>query len=363
MQSRLSVLLICACFVALLSSLSACTSQASTFSNDPKQIKVLVPKLRLFSHAGVEGRALRTLKKGELLEDLGEVSPFLTPLTLSGRSYVEPWLKVRSAKGEIAWVYGAVLYNQAGEAAPLILSKRAAALFGTSLANKISSYQQHYEAAQDEQELANAYHQFREILDSLALHTSFALAVDPAYRLPELSWLPQILPAVVLQKNHNGDSYYFFTHFGQYQQKALQTQGQNDEAFFGWCLQQYPSDSIEYLFPKYIIETEAEKGHSLLGRGLHLQALQQLDALYRRKTPFESDLIAAKNRCIDDITASRAAFWETQDKIIAELTQICDSDLAILTKADNIALKTRLQQMQDPEKYGLKTDVQAGRTN
>lgn len=363
MQSPLSVLLIFSCCIALLFGSSACTSQTSTFSNDPKQIKVLIPGLRLFSHPGVEGRALRPLKKGELLEDLGEVSPFLTPLTLAGRSYLEPWLKVRSAKGETAWVYGAVLYNQAGEAAPLILSKRAAALFGASLANRISSYQQQYEAAQDEQELANAYHQFREILDSLALHTSFALAVDPTYRLPELNWLPQILPAVVPQKSTSSDTYYFFTHFGQYHQKALQTQGQNDDAFFGYCLQEFPNDSIEYLFPSYTIETEAEKGHSLLGRGLHIQALQQLDALYRRKTPFESDLIAAKNRCIDDITASRAAFWETRDKIIAELAQICDSDLAILTKADNIALKTRLQQMQDPEKYGLKTDVQAGRTN
>lgn len=363
MQSRLSILLICTCFVALLFGSSACTSQASTFSNDPKQIKVLIPGLRLFSRAGVDGRALRALKKGELLEDLGEVSPFLTPLTLSGRSYVEPWLKVRSSKGEIAWVYGAVLYNQAGEAAPQVLSKRAAALFGASLMNKISIYQQQYEAAQNEQELADAYHQFREILDSLALHTSFALAVDPAYRLPELNWLSQILPAVVPQKSTSGDTYYFFAHFGQYHQKALQTQGQNDDAFFGYCLREFPNDSIEYLFPHYIIETEVEKGHSLLGRGLHLQALQQLDALYRRKTPFERDLIAAKNRCIDDISASRAAFWETRDKIIAELTQICQSDLAILTKADNIALKTRLQQMQDPEKYGLKTDVQAGRTN
>lgn len=361
MQCR--VLLIFSYCATLFFGSSACTSQAPTFSSDPKQIKVLIPGLRLFSHAGVEGRALRTLKKGELLEDLGEVSPFLTPLTLEGHSYVEPWLKVRSTKGEIAWVYGAVLYNQAGEAAPLILSKRAAALFGTSLATKINTYQQQYEAAQTEQELAEAYHQFREILDSLGLHTSFALAVDPTYRLPELSWLPQILPAVVPQKSKNGDAYYFFTHFGQYQAKALQTKGQNDEAFFGYCLQQYPNDSIEYLFPNYIIETEAEKGHSLLGRGLHLQALQQLDALYRRKTPFESDLIAAKNRCIDDISASRAAFWETRDKIIAELTQICQSDLAILTKADNIALKTRLQQMQEPEKYGLRTDVQAGRTN
>lgn len=351
------------CFSCALSLLLSCNAPSSSDSTDPNQIKVSIAGLRLFSSPGVEGRALRKLKRGERLKDLGEVSSFLTPLNLNGRSYIEPWLKVQSAKGEQGWVYGAVLYQPNGAVAPQLWSKRAAALFGPSLAHKMGRYQQTLEAAQTEQALAEAYHQFCEILDSLTLHTSFALAVDPTFRLPDLAWLPQVLPNVVPQMSPRGDNYYFFTHFGQYHERALVTQGESDDAFFAWCIQQYPADSIEYLFPRYIIETEREQGHSLLGRGLHLQALQQLDSLYGRKTPFERDLIALKNRCIDDITASRAAFWETREKIIAELTEICQSDLAILTKADKIALKTRLQQMQEPKKYGLETDVQAGRTN
>lgn len=350
-----------ACFFSTLFLLMSCNAPSSSGSTNPNQIKVSISGLRLFSSPGVEGRALRKLKRGEFLKDLGEVSRFLTPLNLNGRAYVEPWLKVESSSGEQGWVYGAVLYQQNGTIVPQLLSKRATALFGPSLTHKMNAYQQALEAAQTDQDLAKAYHQFREILDSLALHTSFALAVDPTYRLPDLTWLSQILPHVITQMSHRSDSYYFFTHFGQYHQRALSTQGANDDAFFSWCIQQYPADSIEYLFPHYIIETEREQGHSLLGRGLHLQALQQLDSLYGRKTPFERDLIALKNRCIDDITASRAAFWETQDKIIDELAEICQSDLAILTKADKIALKTRLQQMQEPKKYGLKTDVQAGR--
>lgn len=350
-----------ACFSCALFLLMSCNAPSSSGSVDPTQIKVSISNLRLFSKPGVEGRALRKLKRGEILKDLGQVSPFLTPLNLNGQAYVEPWLRVQSGKGEQGWVYGAVLYQQNGTAPSRLFSKRAAALFGASLAHKMNRYQQAFEATQTEQELAEAYHQFREILDSLALHTSFALAVDPTYRLPDLAWLPQLLPNVVPQMSPRGDSYYFFTHFGRYHQRALNTQGENDDAFFAWCIEQYPADSIEYLFPRYIIERDREQGHSLLGRGLHLQALQQLDSLYRRKTPFERDLIVLKNRCINDITASRAAFWETQDKIIDELTEICQSDLAILTKADKIALKTRLQQLQEPKKYGLKTDVQAGR--
>ncbi len=340
----------------------ACTSKQTAFPIDPSQIMVFKPGLRLFSTPGSQGKALRKLKPGELLQDLGEVSPFLTPLSLNGQGYTEPWLKVRTHKGEIGWVYGAVLYNRQEQAAQQVLPKRLAALFGASLAQKIDTYSRNYEAAQTDVALAQAYHQFREVLDSLALHTSFALAVDPTYTLPNLTWLPQVLPGVVTQMNPRGDTYYFFTHFGDYKRKALQTKGQSDDDFFDWCIQQFPSDSIEYLYPHYLIETEHEVAFSLLGRGLHFQALQQLDALYRRKTAFDNDLIGYKNRCIDDITASRAAFWETREKIIAELTQICRSDLVVLTKADKIALETRLQQLQKPEMYGLRTDVQAGRT-
>lgn len=340
----------------------ACTSKQAVFPADPSQIMVFKPGLRLFSTPGSQGKALRKLKPGELLQDLGEVSPFLTPLSLNGQGYTEPWLKVRTHKGEIGWVYGAVLYNRQEQAAQQVLPKRLAALFGSSLAQKIDTYSSNFEVAQTDVALAQAYHQFREVLDSLALHTSFALAVDPTYTLPNLTWLPQVLPGVVPQMNPRGDTYYFFTHFGDYKRKALQTKGQSDDDFFDWCIQQFPSDSIEYLYPHYIIETDRELTHSLLGRGLHFQALQQLDALYRRKTAFDHDLIGYKNRCIDDITASRAAFWETREKIIAELTQICRSDLVVLTKADKIALETRLQQLQKPETYGLRTDVQAGRT-
>ncbi len=350
------------CCLVLLYNLFSCSSKPGSFPADPAQIMVSKPGLRLFSTPGSKGKALRKLKLGEVLQDLGEVSPFLTPLSLNGQGYTEPWLKVRTHKGEVGWVYGAVLYNPQEQATQKVLPKRLAALFGASLAQKIDQYTRNFEVAQTDLELAQAYHQFREVLDSLGLHTSFALAVDPTYTLPNLSWLPQVLPGVVTQMNPKRDAYYFFAHFGEYRRKAQQTKGQSDDDFFDWCIQQFPQDSIEYLYPNYIIETEHEVAHSLLGRGLHFQALQQLDALYRRKTAFGNDLIAAKNRCIDDITASRAAFWETREKIIAELTQICRSDLVILTKADKIALETRLQQLKKPETYGLLTDVQAGRT-
>ena len=350
------------CLVVLFN-LLACSSKEAPFPADSSQIMVFKPGLRLFSTPGSQGKALRKLNAGELLQDLGEVSPFLTPLSLNGQGYTEPWLKVRTHKGEIGWVYGAVLYNRQEQAAKQVLQKRLAALFGASLARKIEKYNSDFEAAKTAVELAQAYHQFRDALDSLALHTSFALAVDPTYTLPNLSWLPEVLPGVVPQMNPQRDAYYFFTHFGVYQRKAHQTKGQSDDDFFDWCIQQFPQDSIEYLYPNYLIETVHEVAHSLLGRGLHFQALQQLDALYRRKTAFTNDLIANKNRCIDDITASRAAFWETRKKIIAELTQICRSDLVILTKADKIALETRLQQLQKPQTYGLRMDVQAGRTN
>ena len=341
---------------------SCSQSPAPSFPADSRQITVFNAGIRLFSSPGTAGRAIRPLIRGEMLYDLDQVSPFLTPLTLEGRSYVEPWLQVRTKAGEVGWVYGAVLYNQDGKAAPQLPQKRLAALFGKSLEQKISRYALAFDAAKTDRELAQAYHAFREIVDSLALHTSFAVAVDPTYALPDLFWMPVVLPGVVPQMGNNGDAYYFFAHFGVFRKKAQQTQGQADDAFFDWCIQQFPQDSIEYLIPRYRIETEPGQGSSLLGRGLYFQALQQLDALYRRKTPFELELILQKNRCVDDITVSKPSFWEQRSKIIDELAQICRANLVILTKADKIALETRLLQLKDPEKYGLRVNVQAGRT-
>jgi hypothetical protein len=342
--------------------ISCSQSNSQSFPSDPRQITVFNSGLRLFSSPGLEGRAIRALTRGEILYDLQQVSPFLTPLRLESRSYVEPWLQVRTKTGEVGWVYGAVLYNEKGEAAPQLPQKRLAALFGKSLQQKIKRYAQAFDAAKTDSELAQAYHAFREIVDSLALHTSFAVAVDPTYMLPNLFWMPGVLPGVVPQMSNNGDAYHFFAHFGVFREKAQQTQGQADDAFFDWCIQQFPQDSIEYLIPPYRIETELGQGSSLLGRGLHFRTIQQLDSLYRRKTPFELDLILLKNRCVDDITQSNPSFWEQRTKIIAELVQICHSDLVILTKADKIALETRLLQLEAPKKYGIKVDVQAGRT-
>jgi len=340
----------------------SCHSESEPFPSDPTLIRVPNTGFRLFSTPGAAGRAIRDLKKGEMLHDLDEVSPFLTPLFLQGKSYVEPWLQVRTKKAEVGWVYGAVLYNSKGETAPQLPNKRLGALFGKSLANKITRYAQQFHTVASDQEMARTYQQFRALLDSLSLHTSFAQAVNPTYTLPDLFWLPAVLPGVVPQMSSTGDTYYFFAHYGVFKNRASTTSGKMDDEFFDWCIQQFPSDSIEYHYPRYIIETENGKGHSLLGRGLHLQALQQMDSLYRRKTPFEHDLILLKNRCIDDISASKASFWEVQTKIIKELTQICQSDLVILTKADKIALETRLRQLEKPKKYGILTDVQSGRT-
>ncbi|AEE53367.1 SH3 domain-containing protein [Haliscomenobacter hydrossis] len=348
--------------VVLLLALSSCHSKSEPFPSDPTLIRVPDTGFRLFSAPGTAGRAIRNLKKGEILHDLGEVSPFLTPLFLQGKSYVEPWLQVRTKNAEIGWVYGAVLYNLKGETAPQLPNKRLGALFGQSLAKKITRYAQRFHTVSSDQEMARTYRQFRELLDSLSLHTAFALAVNPTYTLPDLFWLPAVLPGVVPQMSSTADAYHFFAHYGVFKTRASTTIGKMDDEFFDWCIQQFPSDSIEYHYPRYTIETAAGKGHSLLGRGLHFQALQQMDSLYRRKTPFEHDLILLKNRCIDDISASKASFWEVQTKIIEELTQICQSDLVILTKADKIALETRLRQLEKPEKYGIRTDVQSGRT-
>jgi hypothetical protein len=233
--------------------------------------------------------------------------------------------------------------------------------FGASLTKKAQQVQKQWEQADDPQKLLNAYHQLRALRDSIQLHFDFNQAKQQTSYLLDLFWINELVPGLVPELLENSKRYAFFIHYGWCWQQAKRTAGDADEQFFQAQIRLYPQDSVEYLQPRYRIEVNVGRTHSLLGRGFHLAHLRDWDTLLVKYPIYQNEYFLLKNRCVEDILLPKATFWEENTRIQHEMSEILAANLAILNKADNIALQTRLEQLKAPEKYGISVDWQSGR--
>jgi hypothetical protein len=225
----------------------------------------------------------------------------------------------------------------------------------------VQQFQKQWVQADDPVKLLNAYHQLLALRDSMQLHLDFMQAKQQTSYLLDLFWIKELVPGLVPELLENPKRYAFFIHYAWCWQQAKRSTGDADEQFFQAQIRLYPQDSIEYLQPRYRIEVNAGRTHSLLGRGFHLAHLRDWDTLIVKYPMYQNEYFLLKNRCVEDILLPKATFWEENTRIQQELKEILAANLAILNKADNIALQTRLEQLRDPEKYGISVDWQSGR--
>jgi len=350
-----------------LSTLVACrqSSEATEDSKLPSSaIKINKPFWRLRTAPGSLGKVIRELEPGEVIQDLGEVTDYFTPLTIQDKTYHEPWLKVQTQKGEIGWIYGAVLnFEQTGSQAQaqVLQEKRFQSLFGAAHARSMRTYVESWGQVRTAQQLARVYRRGHAFCDSLSHILETKVQVGDAAPSTDLFWLGQMTPGFIPQLVAEGTTYHLFADYRKFWQKARATSSKEDDAFLGLCVTLFPEDSIEYFFPAYFLQTTDYGGSSLLGRGIHRQVLTTADSLLIHAPLFSAELKAIRDGVINDITNAKTTYWEQADKILAELIEIVRLDLAILSKADNIALKSRLEQFKQPAKYGIKVNVQSGR--
>ena len=113
--------------IAFLSFLSACKDTNSSQSqeidennadslkqiesiakNEPEQltIYVWVDNLRMRLEPDTKSDVVTELKEGQAIVFLEEKSNFTQKITLRGKQYDEPWLKVKTKDNKIGWVYG-----------------------------------------------------------------------------------------------------------------------------------------------------------------------------------------------------------------------------------------------------------------
>jgi len=68
-----------------------------------------VHKVRIRKAPGFKGAILGHLDERERVRFLGEKSSFRSSVTLRGRKFASPWLKIKTEDGQVGWVYGGAL--------------------------------------------------------------------------------------------------------------------------------------------------------------------------------------------------------------------------------------------------------------
>ncbi len=79
-----------------------------TARNEPEHmtIYIWVEKLRMRAQPDTKSDIIAELKEGEAVFFLDEKSNFTQKITLRGKQYDEPWLKVKTSNNQEGWVYG-----------------------------------------------------------------------------------------------------------------------------------------------------------------------------------------------------------------------------------------------------------------
>ncbi len=346
--------------LCLLLALAACRNESSQSETAAKAMSFAVKAAQtpLRESPGENGKVLQELEKGAMLRDLGDVSDFMTQLTIQGESHYEPWLKVASVDGQSGWVYAAAL--DFGSDTIQLSRKRLQAMLGKAMFQQASQWSRAFENAANQGALAEVYLKSRSLRDSLVRILPEGDGISPP---PDLFWVKTLLPAFEPQLVAEGTAYYLFADYRQWLHKAGQTPEKEDDAFFQFCVQNFPEDSIEYFYPAWFMQTWDYGGSSLLGRGIHLRLLETANRLCATNTPFRSEILRMKAEIINDMTQEGVEYWEQPDKIMRELDSILARNFEILDDADRIALSTRRTHFEDPGAHGIKTGLGTGIEN
>ena len=328
----------------------------------PTQLIVNLENFRLRATPGVKGQEIGRLEKGTVLTDLGEVSDFTTPLKLRGVAFDEPWIKVRTPAGLEGWIYGGGVHfsmDNPTELATKLMERRLRTLF-QGLASEVLQYRQDFGSAQTSDEYAEIYRRGEKLRDTLVHLLSTRVIVGDYNNLPDLFWLEEAMPGYVPQLVAEGTEYYLFQDYKKLYPQARKTRGTADNDYITLCTHVHAMDSVEHFFPAWFLQTWDYGGSSLLGQGVHLQLLREMDRVIEKSKLFEREILGIKNDLVRDVTWTENTYWEPIEAIQKELDEILASDLSILSPDDLTELQARRKMFADHRANGIGVNQKSG---
>ena len=318
-------------------------------------IKVLSERIFLREQAGFEGTVLAELKRNDRIFDLEETSDFLTQLQKEGVTYEAPWIKVQTLDGKKGWVFAAEGFFMADAQHPdFFTKKRLEAKFGKNIFQAYQTYQDLKDSIQTTANWLTAFQALQGLQSSLQEEVNQSTNVSSAF------WIGELIPEIVVQQEENSSTFDFYIDYRYWYNKAQQTADSMDDAFVDLCIAAFPQDSIEYRFPAWFFQTSANGGHSLLGRGIHLEMFEKIENLFKIAPIFENELSILKNSLLDDIVLLNDTYWEEKGKASNEIQQILEGSFSILSETDRLALQNRLESFEKAEELGILFNFKSG---
>jgi hypothetical protein len=342
---------------------SAETPVVPVESLESLEYTVNIDYLRMRATPGQDGEVVATLNRGDVLQDLGEVSGFTSQVKLRGIQFDEPWIRVRTSEGKEGWVFaGGLHFSMDGRQAiaERLMSRRLTTFFGDALQARILDYQKAYWSASTDREVQKVFAEGLALRDTLVGVLEKGIVITSYDQLPDLFWMEEALPGMLTQLVAEGTIYYLFMDFREWLTLAAQSQGKADDAFFALQVVVHPTDSIEYFFPAWMIQTWDYGGHSELGKGVHLEVLNGIQANTGEDVLFSEQLTGLKKQVFENLTNTEQGYWYDQEKVLAEFDKILEKGDVFFTDTEVQRLQEVRTKLADPEKYDILLNARGG---
>lgn len=303
-----------------------------------------------------KSQELAKLQKGQIVEDLQEVSRGESQIVLGGRVFQGPWIKVQISPGQSGWVHSSALRPRQTQE-DWLLQKRLICYFGGGIALQRNDLMRTCEQLQTENQLADAWKTANKLRDTFLL--VLAHRPETGFNL-RFNWLEETLPGFIFQKVGAEERPQLFAKFDFWRQQALKTNGLQDDAFFEVCLAAFPRDSIESFFPVWKFQLSETESASQLGTGQHLKMFHQIDQAMAAGPLFSKELNALKNQILEDIFGRNVLFWQSQEKILEELDGILSNPPKCLEANELEDISIRRKMFLNPGGNGIRVNLRSG---
>ena len=336
-------------YLCLLLLLSACTNDSS-WADDPKKVAqestdstflIINQESILLKEAPSEdAKNIAILKEGTKVFPTGEVSSDKTLIYLDGIPYNEPWIFITTVSGKEGWVYGAILQEkQLGQFPDQLMHS----FLGSDIVTRLIEYHSSFHSEAYSNRVLSLFEEARalQVLLNKKLQEPEHLAISEHSDL-----LQSYLPALVLYKETTPDRYSLFLDFKEWAKKAEHSQTVCDDQLMELYFKLYPIDSIEYFYPSWSLEVNAGQAFSLLGEGVHLGILQELDKLHECQDVLQSEIDRIREGILNDILQPNVLYWENQQKALNELAEIISTKPLCLQDSEYQYIVQRLETLQ-----------------
>ena len=323
---------------------SAC--QSKTDSDEVVDTKMRIKiKETLRQEPGLDGAAISQLNPNESVDFAGEISDFSERLLINDELLEEPWVKIKTTKGQEGWIFAACLEIDSLQN-PKLVEKlqvyRERAILGPKIHDALIQFRADADKCKSDEDFAKLYRSADSLRNQLDEWLSLRSTPDLEGKLPNYYWLNKAIPGQEVLLVAEGTVYAMFFNYGYWAELSKRTKGTRDDNFSAFCITLFP-DSIEYYYPAWYLQTWDYGGTSLLGKGIHLDILTKMDKLYQDKL-FIPEVQQYKVSIMDDMLQSE--FYELGVKeVCTELEQIITAKPGILQASDIEGLKGRLTEL------------------